>query len=297
MTEGAAVPPIAIAVLAHNEERRIGACLASLADAPAGTAIHVVANGSSDRTADLARAAAAGRAGFFVHDYPDGGKARSWNRFLFDELTAFSPVHVFVDGDAVLAPGSIAALAAALAADPHANAASGVPLNGRNAAAYRQALVAGHGLFGDLYALTGNFLARMKAERLRLPVDLVGDDSLVGALAKTDLGSEAQWDDRRIVPVESAGFYCEPGSLRPASLRLQHRRLVRYSVRHFQNRIVSHLMREAGPEALPERMSDLYDEWLPRFAPRRERWWFDRLALAEMRRVMRAAPPARAASR
>src|SRR5438067_6657911 len=116
------VPALAIAVLAHNEERRIGACLASLAEAPAEAAVHVVVNGSTDRTAALARAAAQGRRRWFVHVYPEGGKARSWNRFLFRELAAFSPVHVFVDGDAEVAPGSVEALVAALAGDPNANA-------------------------------------------------------------------------------------------------------------------------------------------------------------------------------
>jgi hypothetical protein len=277
-------PRITIAILAHNEERRIGACLASLADVPEGTAVHVVVNGSSDRTAELAR-----RTGVFVHEYAEGGKARSWNRFLFDELATFSPVHIFVDGDAEVARGSVAALAAALAADPHVNAASAVPLNGRNAAAYRRDLIAGHGLFGDLYAVRGDFLARMKARALRLPVDLVGDDSLVGALAKTDLRDESHWDDSRIVPVPEAGFLCEPVSLSPASFALQYRRMVSYSLRHFQNRIVSQLMRERGPEALPERLADLYAEWLPRFAPRPRHGWFDRLALARIRRAARGA--------
>jgi glycosyltransferase involved in cell wall biosynthesis len=280
-----APPAITIAILAHNEERRIGACLASLAALPEGTAVHVVVNGSSDRTAEIARAAGS----CFVHDYAEGGKARSWNRFLFDELAAFSPIHVFVDGDAEVAPGSVQTLAAALAADPHANAASAVPLNGRNAAAYRRDLIASHGLFGDLYALRGDFLVRMKARGIRLPVDLVGDDSLVGALAKTDLGSESEWDDTRIVPVPEAGFLCEPVSLSPASLALQYRRMVSYSVRHFQNRIVSDLMRREGPAALPERMADLYGEWLPRFAPRPRHWCFDRLALARIRRAARGA--------
>lgn len=286
-------PPITIAILAHNEEQRIGACLASLAALPEGTAVHVVVNGSSDRTAQLARAA--GRAGVLVHEYAEGGKARSWNRFLFDELGAFSPVHVFVDGDAEVAPGSVEALAAALADTPHANAASAVPLNGRNAASYRRDLIAGHGLFGDLYALRGDFLARMKARAIRLPVDLVGDDSLVGALAKTDLAAETAWDDQRIVPVPEAGFLCEPVSLSPASLALQYRRMVSYSVRHFQNLIVSALMRAEGPAALPERMADLYAEWLPRFAPRPRHWWFDQLALGRMAAAMRAAEKARAA--
>jgi glycosyltransferase involved in cell wall biosynthesis len=294
MEPGAAPPAVCIAVLAHNEERRIGACLASL-PGHLDAAVHVIVNGSSDRTAQIAREAAAGRPGMVVHEHAEGGKARSWNRFLFETLAAFSPVHVFVDGDAVVAPGSIAALAQALAAHPEANAASGMPLNGRNAAAYRAALLAEHGLFGDLYALRGSFLARMKGRGLRLPLDLVGDDSLVGALAKTDLGPESAWDDQRVVPCEGAGFLCEPPALTPAGLRQQYRRLVSYSVRHFQNRIVSQVMRTGGPDALPRRLAELYPEWLPRFAPRAERWWFDRVALARMARFMPAGPRARAA--
>lgn len=285
MSRDAAPPRICIAVLAHNEARRIGACLASLPGPEAEVAIHVVVNGSTDGTAAVAAEAAAARPNLFVHDYPDPGKARSWNRFVFEELRAFSPVHVFVDGDAQVAPGSVEALAEALAAHPEANAASGLPLNGRSAAAYRQALIAGHGLFGDLYALRGTFLARMKAQGIRLPEDLVGDDSLIGALAKTNLRSEAAWDDRRIVPCPGAGFYCEPGTLRPASLRRQYRRLVAYSVRHFQNRIVSDIMRRQGPGALPHRLCDLYPEWLPRFRPRARSFWFDRAALARMARA------------
>lgn len=280
----AAAPPVAVCVLAHNEERRIATCLESLlADDPA-LWVHVVVNGSTDRTAQIASAFAQGRPNLRIHDYREGGKARSWNRFLFDDLTAFSDTHVFVDGDAQVAPGSVAALAATLRAHPHANAASGLPLNGRNVEAYRAGLSAEHGMFGDLYALRGDFLARMKARGLRLPVDLIGDDGLIGALAKTDLGPESAWDESRLLPCPEAGFLCEPANLaRPWTLRHQYRRMINYSVRHFQNRILTDILRRAGPDGLPERMADLYPEWLPRFAPRRgPSWWFDRAALARM---------------
>ncbi|MFN3389498.1 MAG: glycosyltransferase family A protein, partial [Allosphingosinicella sp.] len=280
----AAAPPVSVCVLAHNEARRIALCLESLlADDPA-LPVHVVVNGSTDRTAEIAAGFARARPNVRVHIYPEGGKARSWNRFLFDETDAFSDVHVFVDGDAEIAAGSVAALAAALRADPHANAASGLPLNGRNVALYRAGLAAEHGLFGDLYALRGAFLARMKARGLRLPVDLIGDDGLIGALAKTDLGPAARWDERRVLPCPEAGFLCEPASLaRPWTLRHQYRRMINYSVRHFQNRMLAEIVRECGPEGLPERLAQLYPQWLPRFAPRRgTSWWFDRAALTQM---------------
>lgn len=277
-------PAILVAVLAHNEERRIGACLASLPLDDAGIAVHVVVNGSSDRTAEIARALGQGR--ITVHDWAQGGKSRSWNRFMFDTPGIDADTFVFVDGDAEVLPGSIRALADALAADPGANAAAGLPCNGRQAERYRAELIATRGLFGDLYALSGDFVRRLRASGIRLPEDLIGDDSLIGALAKTDLASERDWQDARVVPCLAAGFLCEPAARASlASLRLQYRRMINYSVRAYQNRIVTEIMRGPGPAALPPRLAALYPEWLARFVPRRDPvwWWFDRQAIRRIR--------------
>lgn len=280
-------PSIILAVLAHNEERRIAACLASLPLGDPDIAVHVVVNGSSDRTAKIARAFPV-----TVHDWQQGGKSRSWNRFVLDTAKLAADCFVFVDGDAEVAPGSVRALAGMLAANPQANAAAGLPRNGRRAKTYQAGLTAEHGMFGDLYALSGGFVARMRHSGIRLPDDLIGDDSLIGALAKTDLASEADWREERVQPCPRAGFLCEPARLlSAASLGNQYRRMVNYSLRHFQNRIVSEIMRGPGPAGLPARMADLYPQWLNRFTARRHPlwWWFDRQALARMRAVAGAA--------
>lgn len=277
-----------IAVMAHNEERRIARCLASLPLSDAGVETHVVVNGSRDRTAEIARSFP----GVTVHIYAEGGKSRSWNRFVHDTPGISGDCYVFVDGDAEVLPGSIAALAAALAADPAANAAAGMPQNGRNAEAYRREMIAGHGLFGDLYALRGSFVDRMRAGGIRLPDDLVGDDGLLCAMAKTDLGNEDDWRDERVIPCRDAGFLCEPASLfSPATIALQYRRMINYSVRHFQNRMISAVMRGAGPRGLPRRLAELYPAWLPTLSPRSHPlwWWFDRRALARMASAASAA--------
>lgn len=271
---------IIVTVLAHNEEARIATCLQSLAGQPGS--VHVVVNGSSDRTAEIAR----GFRGVTVHDYAEGGKARSWNRFVLDETATYGDVHVFVDGDAEIAAGSIAALADALQADAHANACAGLPLNGRSAAAYRAQVIREHGIFGDLYALKGAFLARMKGAGIRLPDDLIGDDGLIGALAKTDLADESKWDETRVIAAPTAGWLCAPTALaKPGTWAVQYRRMINYSVRHFQNRIISHIMRGTGPAALPPKLASLYPEWLPQFRARRSlvQGWFDRRALERMR--------------
>jgi len=283
-------PLLCIAVLAHNEERRIARCLDSLLQEADGAPIHVIVNGSTDRTAKIARTVPAPNV--TVHEFARGGKSRTWNRFVFDTLEEFSQVHVFVDGDAEIAPGSVTALVSTLAQDRHANVAAGMPLNGRRAEAYRAEMRARHGLFGDLYAVRGSFLTRMKKKAIRLPDDLIGDDGLIAAMAKTDLENETNWDDHRVAVCEKAGFFCEPVQItRLHTLRIQYRRMLSYSTRHFQNRIISQIMRDVGPVGLPRSLSSLYAEHSNRMVPRRSLpwWYFDRLALARMRAVREKA--------
>lgn len=277
-----------VAVMAHNEERRIARCLASLPLADPNVEVHVVVNGSHDRTAAIAR----GFDGVTVHEYAQGGKSRSWNRFVLDTPGIEAGYFVFVDGDAEVLPGSVTALVQALEDNPAANAAAGLPRNGRNAENYRKEMIASRGLFGDLYALRGSFVRRMRESGIRLPEDLVGDDGLLGAMAKTDLANEDEWNDERVVPCFEAGFLCEPADpFSPVTLVGQYRRMVNYSVRHFQNRMISAIMRGEGPAGLPPRLSVLYPAWLPGMAPRRhpQWWWFDRQALARMARAAASA--------
>jgi hypothetical protein len=274
------------AIFAHQEERRIEACLASLPLDRADIDFHVLVNGSSDRTAELACKAVGGRGNVFVHNLHPGGKSRTWNRFVFDIWDGRNDVMIFLDGDAEVAPGSLDALAETLARHAEANAASGMPLNGRNHLAYQVQLRHERGLFGDLYAVRGDFLRRMREREIRLPYDLIGDDGLIAALAATDLEDESHWDRERVVPCENAGFYCEPvDALHLRTWRVQYRRMINYSVRHFQNRILSDIMRGAGPEGLPERLAALYPAYLPEFTARRSPGmaWFDFLALRRMR--------------
>ena len=277
---------IAVGIFAHQEERRIGACLASLPLDRADMLYHVLVNGSTDTTAAKAREIAAGRPNVRVHDIAQGGKSRTWNHLIHNVLDGSQDAVILLDGDAEIAPGSIDALAQAVASDG-VNAAAGMPLNGRMAAHYRHLLSTDGGLFGDLYALSGHFVNRIRARGLRLPNDLIGDDGLVAAWAHTDLQTDAAWHHNRIVACEQAGFLCEPVRLTsPASWRMQYRRMTNYSLRFFQNRIVSDIMSGQGPDGLPLELRSLYATWLPRLAPRSgPTGWFDRKALERMRQA------------
>lgn len=280
---------VCVAIFAHQEERRIAACLASLPLERTDTQFHILVNGSSDRTAAISRDIAARHPQVIVHDLHPGGKSRTWNRYIFELAPQAADCWIFMDGDAEIAPGSLDALVQILADTPHAHAAAGLPRNGRSYLSYQNMLRAEGGLFGDLYALSGRFVERMRAANIRLPDDLIGDDGLLAAMAMTDLKNEDHWDKNRIAICEDAGFFCEPTRLsQPDSWKVQYKRMINYSVRHFQNRIISDIMRDTGPVGLPARLSDLYPVSLPRFRPRLHpaNWWFDRQALKRMRRAI-----------
>lgn len=278
---------IAVGIFAYQEERRIGVCLSSLPLDRPDTIYHVLVNGSTDATAARARSAASGRSNVLVHDIAAGGKSRTWNHFVHDLLIGDDQAVIFLDGDAEIAPGSIDRLVGTLE-KKGVNAASAMPLNGRLAPRYRDMLREEGGLFGDLYALSGDFVNRVRARGLRLPEDLIGDDGLVAAWAHTDLSTDAAWERERIAACEDAGFLCEPVRLaRPLTWKMQYCRMINYSVRFFQNRIVSDIMGRDGPGGLPHELRVLYPSWLPRFAPRPgPTGLFDRKALARMRQAI-----------
>ena len=272
---------VQLTVFAHNEQQRIAACLESLPLDDADCTVTVVVNGSTDATADNVRRFA--DRGVECVEFEQGGKSRSWNRFVLDENPR-ADLFVFADGDARFAPGTVDAFRRCAEARPDANALAGLPCNGRRHDHYRALLREEGGIFGDCYALSGRFVERLRASGVRLPDDLVGDDSLLGALAATGIGRDADWDRSRVLVCDEAGFLCDPTPLTPSGIGGQARRMVNYSVRHFQNRIVSSIMRGEGAHGLPVRVADLYPEWLERFSPRLNPVWypFDRAALKRM---------------
>ena len=97
-----------IGIFAHNEADRIAAMLAgllgqSLLAAPnLRVRILVLANGCTDATVHVARAAwpSEGAAvDFAVADLPQGGKSRTWNRFVHDLSRREAELLIFCDAD------------------------------------------------------------------------------------------------------------------------------------------------------------------------------------------------------
>jgi glycosyltransferase involved in cell wall biosynthesis len=248
--------------------------------------IHVLVNGSGDRTAEKARAFAAQGHDVKVFELERGDKCNAWNYYVHD-VAPVADVHIFVDGDAEIAPDSLNQLADSFSRSEKINASAGVPLNGRNAERDRAQMLSEGGLYGDLYALAGHFVERIKQNDIRLPAGKIGDDSLIGALAATDLGPLSQWDRDRKYVCSEAGFYCEPiNPFKISHLKQQFHRLVRYSLRHFEIKMMQRVLRESDATGLPREVRELHQKYFDvcKLSWRGYLTFFDWLAIRKIRK-------------
>ncbi len=99
-------PPLSVIILTHNEEHNLPACLASLRGLDAE--IFVVDSGSSDRTIEIARAAACHVA---LHPFENYARQRNWG---FDNLSIATPWTLCLDADERLTPELVVELGALL---------------------------------------------------------------------------------------------------------------------------------------------------------------------------------------
>jgi hypothetical protein len=146
-------------------------------------------------------------------------------------------------------------------------------------------MASGAELADNLYALSGDFVRRLRSRAIKLPLGLIGEDSLVGALAKWDLDPSGTWQQSRIVVAPQAGFHFDLLSpLEPDHWKLYFDRRIRHRMRVHQLNLLRPIIKERGLEGLPENIRELYGASLPVA----KRWgysleqWFDHLALKRM---------------
>lgn len=182
-----------IGVFAHDEGAGITRMVAGLlAQDYTGLDVRVLvlANGCRDDTAAKARAA-----GAEVADLAEGGKSRTWNRFVHDLSRPTAEVLVFADADIELPePDAIRRMVAELAARPGLHVMNSRPV--KDIAAHPQGLgwqdrligMAGGTLDNWQTAICGQLYA-MPAARARahwMPVGLPVEDGFLRAMVLTD---------------------------------------------------------------------------------------------------------------
>lgn len=262
--DGAAWP---VMVLAYNEERHIAACLDSIFASDPGRRfeVYVMANGCTDRTEALVLEYAKRCPDVHLVSIAMGDKCNAWNVFVHDTVPDHCPgrdVYFFMDGDARAMPGSFSAMARALDENPHANAAAAVPNSGHNAARDRDSMIRERVLVANLYSLRGPFVGRLKAQGVRIPLKLEGDDGLIGAFVKWDLKPAPNgFDDQRIVACADAAFEFERITpLRLADWKVYWKRCVRYGRRNYEFKLLGPLLESKGLGAMPVDITHLYPQ-------------------------------------
>ena len=256
-----------ILVVCQNEAARIGSCLASVRRSAGNRRVLVTLNlnGSSDNSEAVA-VAAAQACGLPLQVYRTraADKANALNRFIHTQRLP-ARVYVFVDGYTRISEGALAGLDAALRDHPQAMASTGVCLNGRTMRlATRRTLDEGGVLHGQLHALRPEFLDRMVAAGIRLPVGLYRGDGLMGSMAVHNLDAMREgWDNRRIVGVAGAVYEIPAlSALKPGDLRRQFRRMVRQMRGMLENRAISDIIYRLGYAGLPAH--DMVRDYLAR---------------------------------
>jgi hypothetical protein len=259
---------LSIAVFARNEAASLPGCLAALDAALEGleASITVVLNGTTDGSAAaVAGFAAASRHPLRLFDISFADKSNAWNQYVH-ALAPPAALHVFVDASATVTPGAIRALAAALAENPFAQAAAALPSCGRSAPAQRAQMRRSPSLHGSLHALRGDFLARIRAAGIRLPVGLYRGDGLIGSLVVHDLDALATpWNTDRIALAEEATWRVAPLSpLRPRDLRRLWNRRIQQARGHFEDLALKECIYTDNFTGLPLFADRMVAVWLKR---------------------------------
>ncbi len=239
-----------LGVFAHNEAAGIAAMVAGLrAQKVPGVDLRllVLANGCTDDTAARARAA-----GAEVADLPQGGKSRTWNRFVHVLSRPDADMLVFADADIALPePDALARLIHGLAARPALWALNSQPvkdtaLRGPRTLVERLALKASGGLDDWKTAICGQLYAMpaARARRFHLPIGLPVEDGFLRAMVLTD-GLTAPEDFSRIDGLDGLRHIYASESTLGALIRHQERIVIGSAI---NAALFAHLRASTDPE-------------------------------------------------
>lgn len=218
-----------IGIFAHNEAEGIAEMVAQVIGQDLNgldARILVLANGCRDATADRARAA-----GAEVADLPQGGKSRTWNRFVHDLSRPAADVLIFLDADIrFTAPDSLKRLALGLQVRPalwvlNSQPVKDITLRPEGLSALDKLIAsAGGGLDDWKTAICGQLYAMpaTRARSLHLPIGLPVEDGFLRAMVLTDALTGPE-DFSRIDGLEGLSHVYESERTIPALIRHQTR--------------------------------------------------------------------------
>lgn len=247
-----------LGIFAHDEAAGIAAMVGGVLaqQVPPGVDLRVLvlANGCRDDTA--ARAAAAGAE---VADLPEGGKSRTWNRFVHDLSRRDADLLIFADADIALPePDALARLITGLSARTglwvlNSQPVKDTALRGPRTLVERLALKASGGLDDWKTAICGQLYAMPapRARAFRLPIGLPVEDGYLRALVLTD-GLTAPEDFSRIDGATGVRHIYASETTLAALIRHQERIVIGSAI---NAALFAHLRTSSDPAAEAERLA------------------------------------------
>ncbi|MDO6542036.1 glycosyltransferase family A protein [Photobacterium sanguinicancri] len=257
---------IQICVFAYNLEHHIEKSINSIIKNQGNysASIYIMANGCKDKTAEVAYKIAKKNKKVHVVELSIGDKSNAWNIFTYDYYD-HSSIPIFVDGDLEFENDAIKNIIDFHLSHPAYNSISSFPFeHGRSSIAWRKELLEKHQFTGNLYLLSQPFISKIISQDVKLPVGLIGDDSMLGYLSATNLEQNSDRPKQRIGVCQSAIFTYEPLAIFSIKdIKLYLRRRVRYSTRYMQQSSIVPNLKVHGLSAMPEDASTISKELLP----------------------------------
>ncbi|MGF1723887.1 glycosyltransferase [Photobacterium nomapromontoriensis] len=246
---------IQICIFAYNLAPTIEKTITNLVESCAEYTpdIYVMINGCRDNTLSNVSKLAGKHPNIHPINIELGDKANAWNTFIYQYFYP-SSLAIFVDGDLCFENNAIKNLIDYYLNNPQFSAVSSFPyLQGRSSRQWRHDLLSKHQFTGNLYLLSPRFIHKIIEKNVKLPVGLIGDDSMLGYLSATDLCSGTDLPKQRIGVCTNAVFIYD--SLNPFSwqdCKLYLRRRLRYSLRYFQQRSIVKQLKRDGIQVMPD---------------------------------------------
>ncbi|MEZ8094209.1 glycosyltransferase family 2 protein [Photobacterium swingsii] len=275
------MPKIQICVFAYNLEHHIensiNSIIKNLGDYSAD--IYIMANGCKDKTAEVAYKIAKNNKKVHVVELSIGDKSNAWNIFTYDYYDNYS-IPIFVDGDLEFENNAIKNIIDFHLNNPTYNSISSFPFeHGRSSITWRKELLEKHQFTGNLYLLSQQFISKMIKRKVKLPVGLIGDDSMLGYLSATNLEQNSDYPKQRIGVCQNAIFTYDPLNIFSLKdIKLYLRRRIRYSIRYMQQHSIVPNLKVHGLSAMPENASTISKELLPAIRWKSSNLIFDMIA-------------------
>jgi len=255
------IQKVQICVMAYNLEKEIYASLTSIVKASKSVEfdIYVMINGCKDKTLQECQKFANIDDRVKPIHIQLGDKSNAWNEFVYNYYDG-SSIPVFLDGDLTFGDKAIDNIVNYYLNQPQLKAVSSFPwLGGRSSKIWRESLLENHEFTGNLYLLSPTFLNKIKSLKVKLPVGLIGDDSMLGYLSATDVCTNIDSPKTRIGVCQDAIFYYPKlNYLKLDDIRLYLRRRVRYSFRKYQQNEIVKNLKKHGPSVMPEKAIDAF---------------------------------------